>query len=454
MSATYLVKKKQGSSFLFRSIVPTDLQPHFGKRQFQLSLGCGLLKKAKFLSLNLHQYTQYMYAEARNSESGLENLDISKIKDVLKSELLRLKEEDFYSTTNNNNHATFDNPKKSVSNKIASSGETNSLSLSALSQAHLESRKDRGFNSATLMAYNASYSLLIEILDDPNIQEINHECARKFVSCLKKIPPTRFKKHKEYSITELLRIKGLKIMSHQTIVKHFERVSALINWAVNQGYLERNVFKGKLEMPKQSEEIQKFFTDTEVGKILGDDLNDASFKRGRPERFWVVVLGAFSGARLNEICQLDVSDIKNQEGLWLFDINDSSEDKKIKSKSSLRTVPLHPKILDMGFLDYVEEIRLKGEKKLFPAFKYKEETGYCHHISNWFRGYLKKLGIKKKGKNFHSLRHTVINKLLTNQVYEPFIKELVGHSSGSITVDVYGGRKPADVLLNECVMKI
>ena len=84
----------------------------------------------------------------------------------------------------------------------------------------------------------------------------------------------------------------------------------------------------------------------------------------------------------------------------------------------------------------------------------KEETGYCHHISNWFRGYLKKLGIKKKGKNFHSLRHTVINKLLTKQVYEPFIKELVGHSSGSITVDVYGGRKPADVLLNECVMKI
>ena len=330
MSATYLVKKKPGSSFLFRSIIPKDLQPHFGKKQFQLSLGCGLLKKAKFLSLNLHQHAQCIYAEARNSESGLENLDVSKIKKLLGSELLRLKKEIFYSTTNNN-HATFESHKKPVSNKTVSSGETNSLSLSALSQAHLESRKYRGFNSATLMAYNASYSLLIEILDDPDIQEIDHECARKFIACLKKLPSTRFKRHKDYPITELLRMDDLKIMSGQTIVKHFERVSALINWAVNQGYLKRNVFKGKLEMPKKSEEIQKFFTGTEVDKILGDDLNDASFKRGKPERFWVVNLGAFSGARLNEICQLDVSDIKNQEGLWLFDINDNSEDKKITS---------------------------------------------------------------------------------------------------------------------------
>ena len=65
-----------------------------------------------------------------------------------------------------------------------------------------------------------------------------------------------------------------------------------------------------------------------------------------------------------------------------------------------------------------------------------------------------RLGIKKKGKNFHSFRHTVVNKLTTAQVYQPFIKELIGHSQGGITMDVYGGRKPVSVLLNECVIKI
>ena len=81
-------------------------------------------------------------------------------------------------------------------------------------------------------------------------------------------------------------------------------------------------------------------------------------------------------------------------------------------------------------------------------------TGYGTMISRWFAKYLKKLGIKKKGKNFHSFRHTVVNKLITKKVYEPFIKELIGHSHGSITMDVYGGRKPLDVLLSECVQVI
>ena len=83
-----------------------------------------------------------------------------------------------------------------------------------------------------------------------------------------------------------------------------------------------------------------------------------------------------------------------------------------------------------------------------------KSTGYGTMISRWFAKYLIKLGIKKKGKNFHSFRHTVVNRLTTKQVYEPFIKELIGHSHGSITMDVYGGKKPLDVLLNECVIKI
>ena len=32
--------------------------------------------------------------------------------------------------------------------------------------------------------------------------------------------------------------------------------------------------------------------------------------------------------------------------------------------------------------------------------------------------------------------------------------ELIGHSHGTMTMDVYGGRKPLEVLLNECVVKL
>jgi len=40
------------------------------------------------------------------------------------------------------------------------------------------------------------------------------------------------------------------------------------------------------------------------------------------------------------------------------------------------------------------------------------------------------------------------------QFHQSFIKELVGHSHGSTTMDVYSGRKPSEVLLNKCVVKI
>ena len=134
-------------------------------------------------------------------------------------------------------------------------------------------------------------------------------------------------------------------------------------------------------------------------------------------------------------------------------INDS-EDRNIKTQSGNRVVPLHPKLIDLGLLNYVTEIKNKNETKLFPNLKRSELSSYGTPISQWFGRYLKNLGVKKKGKNFHSFRHTVVNHLTSKQVYQPFIKELVGHSHGTMTMDVYGGRKPLEVLLNECVVKL
>ena len=151
---------------------------------------------------------------------------------------------------------------------------------------------------------------------------------------------------------------------------------------------------------------------------------------------------------------MDVDDIQQQDSIWVLNIQQNSADKSVKTKAGKRLVPLHPKLLELGFLDYCEQVKKNRETKLFPTLKQGFRTTYGDTLSKWFARYLLKLGIKKKGKNFHSLRHTVINRLLTNQVYEPFIKELVGHTHGSTTLDIYGGKKPVNVLLSECVMKL
>ncbi|MFP6720890.1 MAG: hypothetical protein VCF25_11610, partial [Candidatus Poribacteria bacterium] len=46
------------------------------------------------------------------------------------------------------------------------------------------------------------------------------------------------------------------------------------------------------------------FTGQEMDLILGDQLKSDSLALNKPERYWVTILSAYSGARLNEICQL------------------------------------------------------------------------------------------------------------------------------------------------------
>ena len=77
----------------------------------------------------------------------------------------------------------------------------------------------------------------------------------------------------------------------------------------------------------------------------------------KPERYWVTLLSAYSGARLNEVCQLNVSDIQKTDGIWALNLNADSDDKSIKTEAGNRIIPLHPKLIDLGLLDYVKQIQ-------------------------------------------------------------------------------------------------
>ena len=89
MSNTYLVFRQTGSSYSFRSIVPKDLQPLLGTKEFQLSLRCGILKQAKLLSSHLYNLSQHLYDQLRHN-SGHLRTTIDQLKGRLRSELAQL----------------------------------------------------------------------------------------------------------------------------------------------------------------------------------------------------------------------------------------------------------------------------------------------------------------------------------------------------------------------------
>ena len=128
-------------------------------------------------------------------------------------------------------------------------------------------------------------------------------------------------------------MKHVKLISTSTISKYTKNVSTLFNWAIKQGYTRDNVFQGKLESTRKKQVIEKYFTQDELDLVLGDSLKKYSLNQNRPERYWITMISAYSGTRLNEICQLDLSDIQEQDGIWIFNLTNDLEDKSIKTKS-------------------------------------------------------------------------------------------------------------------------
>ncbi len=99
-------------------------------------------------------------------------------------------------------------------------------------------------------------------------------------------------------------------------------------------------------------------------------------------RYWIPLIGLFTGVRLGEICQLHISDIKKSSGVWFFDINSDSEDKKLKNLSSKRQIPIHPVLIDLGFLDLIKSLEEKKQIRVFSELVGGRD-GYTKYISRW-----------------------------------------------------------------------
>ncbi len=96
----------------------------------------------------------------------------------------------------------------------------------------------------------------------------------------------------------------------------------------------------------------------------------------RDHRFWVPFIMMFSGARPGEIGQLAVSDVRQQHGQWIMHITTEGEThdegKSVKTAGSMRVIPIHPELVQLGLLKHHAERVEAGDKPLFPGAKRNE----------------------------------------------------------------------------------
>ena len=144
-----------------------------------------------------------------------------------------------------------------------------------------------------------------------------------------------------------------------------------------------------------------------------------------PDLFWGPLLGVYSGMRIGEATQIRVQDVYySDNGVHYIHIY------KSKTAGGIRNVPIAQALIDLGFLDYVEECKAAGAKRLFPHCKYINHS-YYKELSAALLAHQRALNIKAPQTSFHSFRVNVITELHNKNANAGKVLKIVGHEDGS-----------------------
>ncbi len=218
-------------------------------------------------------------------------------------------------------------------------------------------------------------------------------------------------------------------LSNNVIHKYIIRVNQYFDYMYKLDYIVKIDFKipnidpkGKKRQNYTNEEIQK------ISDLMKNDTKENQF---------IASIATYQGMRLKEITQLKREDIIEIGDIYCISIN-INDDKTTKTDTSIRTIPIHPKLIELGFLDFVKS----KNDNLFDIDN--------RSFSTYFRRTYKNL--INENKTFYCLRHNFIDTLTQNNQKIEHIKAFVGHAQSDKTT--FGYTNPLNVKLLSELLKI
>jgi len=206
-------------------------------------------------------------------------------------------------------------------------------------------------------------------------------------------------------------------------------VRAILQWAVDNRKLPSNPAE-RITMGIKSKAggARRGYTDDEAKLVLKAAMAESDLVRR-----WVTYLCAYSGARVAEICQLRVEDVVEVGGIWSFKIDPRAG--SLKTVGSERFVPLHPALIEAGFLAFVRKIKKGPLFASLPADRFGSRGGNGTKVlGRWVRS----LGLDdpRLAPN-HSWRHRLKTLARRHGLAPDIVDAIVGHQ-GRTVADSYG----------------
>lgn len=301
----------------------------------------------------------------------------------------------------------------------------------------------------TALQARKTFALFAELCGDRPVGGYVRADAVRFKDALIELP-ANYGKAAEFrglSIAEIIeRIKASSIrrLSARTVQRHLSALSCLWDEAVEAEECPAQIFGGfKLPAAKRAKDQRAMWTTEQLKQLFDTPVWQGcatSSRRAKPghviirdEKFWLPLIGLYSGMRQEEICQLHLDDVRQTDGVWIFDINDAPP-RQLKNRNAARLVPIHAALLAIGFIDFVERARAEGQTRLFPQLKPGgADQRFGHNFTKWFTRYRRDVGVYEEGRDFHSLRHSATTFLIQANVQPAVVDALTGHETAGET---------------------
>jgi integrase len=362
-------------------------------------------------------------------------------------------------------------PKKPVEAALepAQPESSHSMSLEAVYERFLADPTKRR-STRTLLAHQTTCRVAKEVLGaETPIKSISRENCRELLDILHWLPVNYSKKYPKLTVRQAAAKaqadKSIATINATNLNAYMARFATMLNWAVTEEYITRNPAKGlQLTEPVRPQDrrrpfelwqLQKIFTAPIFTGCKDDQAGYASPGSVIAEgaRYWVPLIGLFSGMRLNEICQLDVTDIRVIDGVACFVVTEESltgsRDKSLKTKSSARIVPVHPQLLDLSFMAFAERKERGGAIKVFDDLPLGAKGFRSIAFSRWFARFLQSSGASASKTCFHSFRHCFRDAARNARIDRDIVLTLGGWVTGggkSDAAEAYGKGYNAQVL--------
>ena len=288
-------------------------------------------------------------------------------------------------------------------------------------------RADKWSTDTQRLVTGVKKLLFLYFKEDTPVYRITRDNLLEFRDLLYKIPTKLAQKsrYKDKSLSQILKL-GEKDdkLSEPTIQKYMIRVIQFFNYCFDSGYIGKSItakMNVKIDidpseravLPYEASEARKIF---EIVTSIKQSGKSPSSRIEASELYYVTMIAAYSGMRIKEITQLHKEDIALKDGIYCFNIN-TNDGKTTKTKNSIRFVPIHSKLIDLGLLEYV------NSKKSGNIFKVSNKD-----FSEIFRSQIQRKFIDKDSKKtFYSFRHYFIDYLVQREVEANLIAQIVGH---------------------------